>query len=147
MATNADPRPNADAVANADPPASSSATAATTPRRGGAGLPAVRIGLFGGLVGMLCCAGPTVLALLGVLSAGTAYVWAEDLYGGYSWWSRAAGLAVTAGLVVVALRRRRMCSLAGARTARWRLLLVAGVAVGTYAVLYAVTTLAGAFAH
>ncbi len=110
------------------------------------GLPAVRIGLLGGLVGMVCCVGPTVLALLGVLSAGTAYVWAEDLYGGYAWWFRLAGLAVTVGLVVWALRRRRACSLAGARAARGRLLLVAAVAVATYLVLYGVTTLAGGLA-
>lgn len=92
---------------------------------------------------MLCCVGPTVLALLGVVGAGTAYAWAEDLYGGYAWWFRLVGLAVTVGLAVWALRRRRACSLAGARVARWRLLLVAGVAVATYLVLYATTTLAG----
>jgi len=109
-------------------------------------LPAVRIGLVGGLVGMLCCVGPTVLALLGVLGAGTAYTWAVDLYGGYAWWFRLAGLAVTAGLVIWALRRRRACSLAGVRTARLRLLLVAVVAVATYLVLYGVTTLAGGLA-
>src|SRR4051812_20350503 len=38
-------------------------------------LPVWRIGLAGGLVGILCCVGPTVLALLGVVSAGTAFVW------------------------------------------------------------------------
>ena len=109
----------------------------------GRALPVVRIGLLGGLVGMGCCVGPTVLALVGVLGAGTAYAWAENLYGGYAWWFRLAGLAVTVVPVVWALRRRRACSLAGARAARWRLLLVVGVAVATYLVLYAVTTLAG----
>lgn len=112
----------------------------------GRAVPAVRIGVLGGLVGMLCCVGPTVLALLGVLGAGTAYAWAKDLYGGYAWWFRLAGLVVTGGLVILALRRRRACSLAGARAARWRLLLVTGMAVATYAVLYAVTTLAGQLA-
>ncbi|HEX5403026.1 MAG TPA: hypothetical protein VFX16_12070 [Pseudonocardiaceae bacterium] len=112
----------------------------------GRALPAVRIGLLGGLVGMLCCVGPTVLALLGVLGAGTAYAWAEDLYGGYAWWFRLAGLAVTGGLVILTLRRRQACSLAGARAARWRLLLITGMAVATYVVLYAVTTLAGQLA-
>jgi hypothetical protein len=58
----------------------------------------VRIGLAGGLVGMLCCVGPTVL-------------------------------------------------LVGAKAARWRLALVAGVAVATYGVLYGLTTLAGALAR
>jgi hypothetical protein len=106
--------------------------------------PVLRIGLFGGTVGMLCCVGPTVLALLGVLSAGTAYAWAENLYGGYTWWFRAAGLLATVGLLAWALRRRKACSVAGAR-ARWRrLLLAVGVAVVTYVVLYAVTTALGA---
>jgi hypothetical protein len=92
---------------------------------------------------MLCCVGPTVLALIGVLGAGTAYAWAENLYGGYTWWFRAAGLLLTVGLVVWALRRRQACSVAGVRARRFRLLLVLGVAVATYAVLYAVTTALG----
>lgn len=111
-----------------------------------AGFPAVRIGLAGGLVGMLCCVGPTVLALVGAVGAGTAYVWAENLYGSYGWWFRLAGLVVTVGLVVWALRRRRVCSLGGAKAARWKLMLVVGVAVATYGLLYGLTTLAGTFA-
>lgn len=109
-------------------------------------LPAVRIGLTGGLVGMVCCVGPTVLALVGMVGAGTAYVWAENLYGGYAWWFRLAGLVVTVGLVVWALRRRRACTVAGAKAARWRLLLVLGVAVVTYGLLYGLTTWAGTLA-
>ncbi|HEY4007615.1 MAG TPA: hypothetical protein VGM60_20870 [Pseudonocardia sp.] len=111
------------------------------------GLPAIRIGLVGGTVGMLCCVGPTVLALAGVLGAGTAYAWAEELYGGYAWWFRLGGLAVTVGLVVWALRRRQSCSLGGVRAGWRRLLLLVVVAVVTYLVLYAVTTLAGPFAR
>lgn len=96
--------------------------------------------MAGGLVGMVCCVGPTVLALLGVVSAGTAFVWATDLYAGYRWWFRLAGLAVVAVLVWAALRRRDQCSLAGARAVRWRLLAIAVSAVVTYVVLYNVTT-------
>jgi hypothetical protein len=40
-----------------------------------------------------------VLALLGVVSAGTAFVWATDLYDGYAWWFRLAGALVLGGLV------------------------------------------------
>jgi hypothetical protein len=65
------------------------------------GLPAIRIGIVAGITGLLCCVGPTVLALLGVVSAGTAFVWATDLYDGYRWWFRLAGLAVMALLVWV----------------------------------------------
>ncbi|GAB3394178.1 hypothetical protein GCM10027360_87160 [Amycolatopsis echigonensis] len=110
------------------------------------GLPVWRIGMLGGLVGILCCVGPTVLALIGVVSAGTAFVWATDLYDRYTWWFRLAGLAVTGLLVWWALRRRHQCSVAGIRRLRWRLLLILGIAVGTYAVLYGVTTWLGTLA-
>jgi hypothetical protein len=104
------------------------------------------MGLTGGLVGILCCVGPTVLALLGIVSAGTAFAWATNLYDNYAWWFRLGGLAVLALLVWVALRRRDQCSVAGVRRRRWRLLAVLGVAVGTYVVLYALTTWLGTLA-
>ena len=110
------------------------------------GLPALRIGVAAGVTGLLCCVGPTVLALLGIVSAGTAFVWANDLYDGYSWLFRLAGLAVLAVLVLWALRRRDQCTLGGVRRAWRRLALALGVAVGTYIVLYAVTTWRGTFA-
>jgi hypothetical protein len=103
-------------------------------------LPAWRIGIAGGLAGMLCCAGPALLALLGVVNASTAFAWATSLYGGYAWWFRLAGLAVAAALVWVALRRRNQCSVAGMRRQRRRLL---AVAVAAYALLYAVATWLG----
>jgi len=105
-----------------------------------------RIGIAGGLTAILCCVGPTVLALFGVVGAGTAFVWATDLYDGYAWWFRLAGLLVLSGLVYLSLRRRNQCSLAGVRSLRRRLLAVLGIAVGTYAVLYAVTTWLGTLA-
>lgn len=114
-------------------------------RRAG-GLPAWRIGLAGGLVGIMCCVGPTVLALIGVVSAGTAFVWATDLYDNYAWWFRLAGLAVIGALVWLALRRRNQCSVAGVKRLRWRLAGTLAIAVVTYAALYAVTTWLGTFA-
>lgn len=51
-------------------------------------LPVWRIGITGGLVGILCCAGPTVLALFGIVSATTALAWSNNLYGNYAWWFR-----------------------------------------------------------
>lgn len=39
-----------------------------------------------------------MLALLGVISGATALVWATDLYDGYAWWFRGAGLLVLAAL-------------------------------------------------
>ncbi|MFC7344764.1 hypothetical protein [Saccharopolyspora griseoalba] len=109
-------------------------------------LPVWRIGLTGGLVGILCCVGPTVLALLGVISAGTAFAWATDLYDGYAWWFRLGGLAVLALLVWWALRRRDQCSIAGVRRWKWRLAGVLGIAVATYLALFALTTWLGTLA-
>jgi hypothetical protein len=121
--------------------------AATTGAGRAAGdLPLWRIGVAGGVVGILCCVGPTALALFGVVGAGTAFVWANTLYDGYAWWFRLAGLGVMALLVYVALRRRGQCSLRGVVTVRGRLVAMVAVAAGTYAALYAVTTWLGTFA-
>lgn len=109
-------------------------------------LPMWRIGLSGGLVGILCCVGPTVLAVLGIISAGTAFAWATDLYDGYAWLFRLGGLAVLALLVWSSLRRRSQCSVAGVRHWRWRLAGVLAIAVLTYVALYALTTWLGTFA-
>jgi hypothetical protein len=109
-------------------------------------LPVWRIGLTGGLVGILCCVGPTVLAVLGIVSAGTAFAWATDLYDGYAGLFRLGGLAVLALLVWLSLRRQAQCSVAGIRRWRWRLVAVLGVAVLTYVGLYALTTWLGTFA-
>ena len=102
--------------------------------------------LAAGLTGILCCVGPTALALLGVVSAGTAFVWSTDLYDGYAWLFRIVGLGVLVVLVGWTLRRRDQCTLGGVRMAYPRLLLALGVAVGTYLLLYAVTTWLGTFA-
>lgn len=106
----------------------------------------LRIGVTGGLVAILCCVGPAMLALMGIVSASTAFLWATDLYDNYAWWFRLAGILVLTALVWVALRRRSRCSVSGVRELRWRLLGVLGVAVVTYVVLYAVTTWLGTLA-
>lgn len=111
-----------------------------------AAVPIWRIGLTGGLVGILCCVGPTVLAVVGLVSAGTAFAWATDLYAGYAWWFRLGGLATLGLLVWLALRRRDQCSVPDVRRLRWRLLGVLGIAVATYLALYAATTWLGTFA-
>ncbi|MHA7653780.1 hypothetical protein ACX9NE_28685 [Mycobacterium sp. ML4] len=103
-------------------------------------LPVWGIGVTSGVVGILCCVGPTVLAMLGIISGATALAWADNLYGNYAWWFRLSGLGVLGLLVWIALRRRNQCSLGGVRRMRWRLGAMLAIAFGTYAVLYAVTT-------
>lgn len=109
-------------------------------------IPSIRIGIAAGITGLLCCVGPTVLALLGVVTAGTAFVWANDLYDGYAWWFRLCGLALLLGLVIWSLRRRSACTLGGVRRAWPRLLRALAIAVATYAALYGVTTWLGTLA-
>ncbi|BBZ18742.1 hypothetical protein [Mycolicibacterium gadium] len=108
-------------------------------------LPVWRIGITGGVVGLLCCVGPTVLGMLGIISAATAFAWANNLYDNYAWWFRLGGLAVLAALVWLSLRRQRQCSVDGIRRRRKRLIAVFAIAIGTYAALYAVTTWLGTF--
>jgi hypothetical protein len=84
--------------------------------------------------------------LLGIVSATTAFTWANTLYANYAWWFRLAGLGVLATLVWVALRRRNQCSIAGLRRSRWRLLGIFAIAVATYVALYGATTWLGAVA-
>lgn len=91
-------------------------------------LPIWRIGIISGLVGMLCCVGPTILALVGIISAATAFAWANDLYDNYAWWFRVSGLAVLAILVWWALRHRNRCSVNAIRRLRWRLMAVLAIA-------------------
>lgn len=109
-------------------------------------LPVWRIGIVSGLVGIACCVGPTVLALLGIVSGATALAWANNLYDNFTWWFRLTGLGVLAGLVWWSLRRRNRCSIDGVRNLKWRLLATVVIAVGTYFALYAVTTWLGRFA-
>ena len=108
--------------------------------------PIVRIGMLSGLVGMLCCVGPTVLAAVGILSAGTAFTAAQQLYGGYAWWFRLAALVLVVLLVRRARRRGRCVATPSQHPARpW--LMVLAVAAATYLLLYAGTTALGTLAH
>ena len=96
----------------------------------------IKFGLLSGLAGIMCCVSPVVLVLLGVATAAEAVTLGDTLYYGYAWFFRAFGLAVAAIAVVLYLRRRRMCTLAGARRS-WRMLAVLVVAgVGTYIGLF-----------
>jgi hypothetical protein len=129
-----------------DPRAAERDTDADRPSQVVAPLPSGRIGLVAGLVGIMCCVGPTVLALVGLISGATAFSLATDLYDGWAWAFRLAGLAVAAGLVWWSLRRRNACSLGGVARARTGLVKIVAVGVMTYGGLYALTTWLGTFA-
>jgi len=109
-------------------------------------IPYARIGIVAGLFGILCCVGPVVLALVGALSAAAAADLAYDLYGGYAWYFRGAGLLVGALLVVYALRKRNACDIRGVKAVKGKIALALVVALVTYAILYAVTTWLGKLA-
>lgn len=109
-------------------------------------LPIWRIGITSGAFGLLCCVGPTVLALFGIVSGATALAWGDKLYDHYAWWFRLGGLGMLAALTAIALRRRNHCTIGGVRRWRGRLAATVGIAVGTYVALYALTTWLGTFA-
>ncbi|WAH98167.1 hypothetical protein [Arthrobacter sp. MMS18-M83] len=103
-------------------------------------------GVAGGVTAILCCVGPTVLALIGAISAATAFTLANDLYDHWNWAFRLAGLAVTGALVWWVLHRRKACTVAGVKSA-WKRIAAAGLTgVATYVCLYWFTTWLGHFA-
>ncbi len=99
------------------------------------------LGSLAGLIGIACCVGPTVLALLGLASASFAIALGTKLYSEYGWLFRGAGLLFAALGAWAVLRRRRSCGLSGALT-QWRLLGTAALSMLlVYAILYGVTAL------
>ncbi len=100
----------------------------------------LKLGLLAGLAGISCCVGPTVLALLGLSSVSFAISLSNTLYYHYGWYFRGAALVLAAAGVIYFLRRRKSCTLRGARE-QWRLLLTVVTAmVAVYAGLYWLTT-------
>lgn len=99
----------------------------------------LKLGALAGLVGIACCVSPVVLVLLGLSSVSFAISLGNTLYYDYGWYFRGAAMLLAAAGVVASLRRRKACSLQGAR-AQWRLLVtVLVVMTVVYAVLYALT--------
>ncbi|OGK87526.1 MAG: hypothetical protein A2X51_09070 [Candidatus Rokubacteria bacterium GWC2_70_24] len=99
----------------------------------------LKLGALAGLVGIACCVSPVVLVLLGLSSVSFAISLGNTLYYEYGWYFRGAALLLAAGGVMGILRRRRSCTLRGAR-AQWRLLIsVVLLMVAVYAALYGLT--------
>ncbi len=94
------------------------------------------IGLVSGFAAITCCVSPVVFVLIGIATAAEAVTLGDTLYYTYGWFFRAFGAVVAAAAVIVYLRRRRGCSIDGARR-HWRTLgslVLAGGA--TYAGLF-----------
>lgn len=112
-----------------------------TPKRFGIGL-----GLFSGLIGMLCCVTPAVLFLLGLATATAAVSLATRWYAEYAWHLRGMAVLLAVAGIMIHLRRRNACSLQGAR-ANLNLVVTTFVAgVLTYGALYWITTWLGRLA-
>ena len=105
--------------------------------------PGLKLGVLAGLVGIACCVGPTVLALLGLASVSFAISLSNTLYYEYGWYFRGAAVLLGALGVIGLLRGRKSCTLRGARE-QWRLILtVAATMVVVYVALYWLTTWLG----
>lgn len=101
--------------------------------------PGLLLGLVAGLAGISCCVGPTVLALLGLSSVSFAISLGNTLYYGYGWYFRSAAVVFAAVGILGLLRKRKSCTLRGAR-AQWKLLVTVAAAMGVvYAALYWLT--------
>ncbi len=95
------------------------------------------------MIGLACCVGPAVAALVGIVSATVAVDLATDLYSNWGWaFKLAAGLL---GILVVLITRRRAARCSAARPGLSRFTAtLAFSAVASYALLYGATTWLGA---
>ena len=104
---------------------------------------AVKAGVVSGFVAITCCVSPIVLVLVGVVTATEAVTLGNTLYYDYGWYFRGVGLLVGIIAFTLYLRRRRSCSLRGARRHKGAAGILAVSALATYAALYVFTTYLG----
>jgi hypothetical protein len=102
-------------------------------------LRARRIGTIAGLAAITCCVYPIVLFLVGAASASEAIALGNRLYGTWGWAFKLAGAGFAVAGIVVQLKRRGQCSVAGATRAWPFLLRVLLVGFGVYCAIYAAT--------
>jgi len=111
------------------------------PKRFGIGL-----GLFSGLIGMLCCVTPVVLVLFGLTTATAAVSLATRWYAEYAWHLRGAAVLLASAGIMLHLKRRNACSLRGARANLNLIVTTFLIGVLTYGALYWFTTWLGRLA-
>ena len=99
-------------------------------------------GFFAGTIGLGCCVGPTVAALLGVSSATYAVDLATDLYEDWGWAFKLAGAGFAGAAIYAARRQAATCSVEKPKLGRFAAT-VALTGIGTYAALYGLTTYLG----
>lgn len=103
----------------------------------------VKLGALAGLVGISCCVTPLVLVLLGLSSVSFGISLGNTLYYQYGWYFRGAALGLACSGLYVSLKRRKACSLRGAK-AQWRMIVaVFASMVAVYWVLYLLTSYLG----
>jgi hypothetical protein len=100
----------------------------------------VLAGALAGLIGISCCVYPVVLVLLGLSTAAAAADLGNLLFDEWGWAFRLAGLTLAG--VAIFIQRRRALACPVDRRPRWKrsVVIMLGVAVATYAALYAVTS-------
>ena len=99
--------------------------------------------MLAGFVGISCCVTPVVLVLLGLSSVSFAIGLGNTLYYQYGWYFRGAALLLACSGLYANLKRRKACTLRGAKS-QWRMILgVFASMVVVYGVLYLVTSYLG----
>lgn len=88
----------------------------------------LKLGALAGLLGISCCVSPVVLVLVGLSSVSFAITLGNTLYYEYGWYFRGLAIVLATAGVIGILRRRKACSLRGARD-QWKLLLTVLVAM------------------
>jgi len=100
------------------------------------------LGIGLGVVGLGCCVGPAVAAMLGITTATVAVDLATDLYEQWGWAFKLAAACLAILAVLLTRRTGSECSLRKPRVGRFTAALALS-AVATYALLYAGTTWLG----
>ncbi len=100
------------------------------------------LGIGLGVVGLGCCVGPAVAALLGITTATVAVDLATGLYEKWGWAFKFGAVFLAILAVLITRRTRRECSTRKPRVGRFTAA-IALSAVTTYALLYAGTTWLG----